>query len=607
MHPPQSLETPVDSHDVPPPVAVYKPTPLSWRLGIAVAIVLVGLAAYALRESIGLRGQAVAGIIFFFGIVAVFSANLRAVNWRTIGWGIILQLVLALAVLKVDVVNQVFQGMGWVVTQFINFSDKGAEFVFGNLAHPEHMAKVFGSDFIFCFAFKALPPILFISAFFTVLYHFGILQQCVRALALVMVHLMRTSGAETLSVAANVFMGQTEAPLIVKPYVPRMTNSELFALMASGMAHISGGMMVVYISYGANPVAVLTTCVMACPCSLYLSKLFLPEVSKPETSGSVQTKKEKSPYVNAIDAAATGTSDGLQLALNVGAMLIVFIAFVAMFDAVLAGIKPVLLWLNVVSPENVPVWLNDLSLGKVFGWLFSPVAFLMGVAVDDVMKVGSLLGSKLSINEHFAYLQMRQMLPKTDPTTGAIITPGQISERSFQLAAFALTGFANFSSVGIQLGGIGAIAPNRRHDLARLGLRALFVGFTATLLNASIAGMLLSKDVAAPAAKSVEQKGGAAPETTVPRGTTTPADAKDRESSDGADQPADKGDPKTGCVEAIEFYAADKAEERLTMAAPRRLAESGYGQSAECCRRPVNYKSPALASVMSSTARRWSS
>jgi len=609
MHPPQSLETPVDSHDVPPPVAVYKPTPLSWRVGIAVAIVLVGLAAYALRDAIGLRGQAVAGIIFFFGIVAVFSANLRAVNWQTIGWGIVLQLVLAVAVLKVDAVNKVFQGMGWVVTQFINFSDKGAEFVFGNLAHPEHMAKVFGSDFIFCFAFKALPPILFISAFFTVLYHFGILQQCVRALALVMVHLMRTSGAETLSVAANVFMGQTEAPLIVKPYVPRMTNSELFALMASGMAHISGGMMVVYISYGANPVAVLTTCVMACPCSLYLSKLFLPEVSRPETGGTVHTKKEKSPYVNAIDAAATGTSDGLQLALNVGAMLIVFIAFVAMFDAILAGIKPVLLWLHVISPESVPAWLNDLSLGKVFGWLFSPVAFLMGVAVDDVMKVGSLLGSKLSINEHFAYLQMRQMLPKIDSATGALITPGQISERSFQLAAFALTGFANFSSVGIQLGGIGAIAPNRRHDLARLGLRALFVGFTATLLNASIAGMLLSTDVAAPAANAVEQKVGSAPETTVPPGMTTPAEAKESKSSDKADQPSQepsKADGKTSWDRTIELYAMTEAENRSPMVAAA-LTELGYVGRAACGQRLAIYKSPALASVMSSTARRWSS
>jgi CNT family concentrative nucleoside transporter len=277
-------------------------------------------------------------------------------------------------------------------------------------------------------------------------------------LSLPLVYLMRTSGAETLSVSANVFMGQTEAPLIVKPYVPRMTNSELFVLMASGMAHISGGMMVVYISYGANPVAVLTTCVMACPCSLYLSKLFLPEISRPETGGTVQTKKEKSPYVNAIDAAAVGTTDGLQLALNVGAMLIVFIAFVAMFDAILGAIAPTLINWHFMAADQVPSWLNGLSLGKVFGWIFSPVAFLMGVAKEDVSKVGSLLGSKLSINEHFAYLQMRQMLPKTDPSTG-VVTPGLISERSFLLTAFALTGFANFSSVGIQLGGIGAMAP----------------------------------------------------------------------------------------------------------------------------------------------------
>jgi concentrative nucleoside transporter, CNT family len=546
MHPPQSLETPVDPHDAPPPVEVYKPTPLIWRLAILIAIVVVGLLAFQFREMIGLRGQALAGVVFFFGIVAAFSSNLRAVNWQTILWGLALQVVLALLVLgKGDTyqytaivcfaaiilavalihllpvvrggkllwpgllgglvtiaiaywiffikgVHEAFDDVGGVVRAFIDFSDQGAQFVFGNLAKPGDMAKVFGNDFIFCFAFKALPPILFVSAFFTVLYHFGVLQWCVRALALVMVHLMRTSGAETLSVAANVFMGQTEAPLIVKPYVPRMTNSELFVLMASGMAHISGGMMVVYISYGANPVAVLTTCVMACPCSLYLSKLFLPEVSKAETGGTVKTKKEKSPYVNAIDAAATGTTDGLSLAMNVGAMLIVFIAFVAMFDAILGNIGPLLVKWNFIAASQIPDWLNGLSLGKVFGWIFSPVAFLMGVAAEDVGKVGSLLGSKLSINEHYAYLQMRQLLPVLDPTTHAVITPGQISERSFLLTAFALTGFANFSSVGIQLGGIGAIAPNRRHDLARLGLRALFVGFTATLLNASVAGILLA-------------------------------------------------------------------------------------------------------------------
>jgi CNT family concentrative nucleoside transporter len=440
---------------------------------------VLGLTAYSLslRGVIGPRGQAFVGIFCFFGLVAMCSSNLRAVNWRTIGWGIVLQVVLAVLVLKVPLVHRGFEAAKEVVVAFMNFSDKGAEFVFGNLARPGDIALNPGKEFLFIFAFKALPPILFISAFFTMLYHYGILQRVVRMMARVMVHLMGTSGAETLSVSANVFMGQTEAPLIVKPYVPRMTNSELFALMTSGMAHISGGMMVVYINYGADPVAVLTTCIMACPCSLYLSKLFMPEVSRPETAGTVHTHKEKSPYVNGIDAITAGTTDGLKLALNVAAMLIVFIAFVAMFDAILGSIKPGLEHLNIHA-----AWADDLSLASLFGWIFSPAAFLIGIEPQDVHHVASLLGAKLAINEHYAYLVMK----------GWKATPDFMSARSYTLAAFALTGFANFSSVGIQLGGIGAIAPERRHDLARLGLRALFVGFVATLLNAAIAGVFLS-------------------------------------------------------------------------------------------------------------------
>lgn len=443
--------------------APVPPTPLWWRLAIALAVISLGLATFALQTTVGTRGQAFAGIFCFFGLVATFSTNLRAVNWRTIGWGVALQIALAILVLKVPIVNQGFNAAKTIVVSFISFSDQGAEFVFGNLARPGDIALNPGKEFLFMFAFKALPPILFISAFFTVLYHYGILQKVVRLMARVMVHLMGTSGAETLSVSANVFMGQTEAPLIVKPYVPRMTQSELFALMASGMAHISGGMMVVYINYGADPVAVLTTCIMACPCSLYLSKLFMPELGRPETAGTVQTREEKSPYVNGIDAAAAGTSDGLRLAFNVAAMLIVFIAFVAMFDAIIGAV------------------VHGLTLSKLFGWIFSPAAFLMGVEAADVGKVGTLLGAKLAINEHYAYLVMK----------GWKATPGFMTPRSYMLAAFALTGFANFASVGIQLGGIGAIAPERRHDLARLGLRALFVGFAATLLNAAIAGVFL--------------------------------------------------------------------------------------------------------------------
>lgn len=466
MHPsedapePAARPAPVGPHPGP---ALPPPTPLAWRLGIAAAILVLGLTAYGLRDTIGPRGQACAGAFCFFGLVAMFSTNLRAVNWRTIGWGVALQVILALLVLKVPAVNDGFNAAKAFVVSFISFSDKGAEFVFGNLAKPGDLALNPGKEFLFIFAFKALPPILFVSAFFTVLYHFGVLQWCVRLMAVVMVRLMRTSGAETLSVSANVFMGQTEAPLIVKPYVPRMTNSELFALMASGMAHISGGMMVVYINYGADPVAVLTTCIMACPCSLYLAKLFLPELGQPETAGHVQTPQAASKFVNAIDAAATGTADGLKLAFNVAAMLIVFIAFVAMFDALLGLVR------------------KDLSLQVIFSWLFSPAAFLMGVEMADIGKVGSLLGAKLAINEHYAYLLMK----------GWKATPDFMTPRSYQLTAFALTGFANFASVGIQLGGIGAMAPDRRHDLAKLGMKALFVGFTATLLNAAIAGILL--------------------------------------------------------------------------------------------------------------------
>jgi CNT family concentrative nucleoside transporter len=453
----------MQSADAAAPPSAAGPTPWTWRLAIGAAILAIGLAAYGMRNLIGPRGQAFAGIFCFFGLVAMCSSNLRAVNWRTIGWGIVLQIILALLVLRVPFVKNLFEYAKAVVVSFISFSDKGAEFVFGNLARPGDIALNPGKEFLFIFAFKALPPILFMSAFFTMLYHYGVLQRIVRLMARVMVHLMGTSGAETLSVSANVFMGQTEAPLIVKPYVPRMTNSELFALMASGMAHISGGMMVVYIGYGADPVAVLTTCIMACPCSLYLSKLFMPELGSPETAGTVHTHSEKSPFVNGIDAIASGTTDGLKLALNVAAMLIVFIAFVAMADAILG------------------LAFKDLSLSKLFGWIFSPAAFLIGVEPKDVSHVGTLLGTKLSMNEHVAFLAMK----------GWMAAPDFMTPRSYTLTAFALTGFANFSSVGIQLGGIGAIAPERRHDLARLGLRALFVGFTATLLNAAIAGVFL--------------------------------------------------------------------------------------------------------------------
>jgi CNT family concentrative nucleoside transporter len=460
----------------PPPPPQFGLTPWSWRLAIAACVALLAGAAYFLQPVVGTRGQAVFGAFCFFGIAAACSANLRAVNWRTIAWGIGLQLFLAVLVLKVEFVASAFRATGNVVDQFLQFSDKGAEFVFGNLARPDVLGPAV-APYVppteadnpkgWVFALKALPPIIFVSAFFSVLYHFGILQFVVRLFARVMMYLMRTSGAETLSVSANVFMGQTEAPLIVRPFVPRMTSSELFALMVSGMAHISGGLLAVYMGYVRSSGRdygvgdVLITCIMACPCSLYLAKLVLPETGHPETLGDSRIEVKKT-TVNALDAAAAGTTAGLQLALNVAAMLISFIAFVALFNALLGLIQ------------------DGLTLQKVFGWVFSPAAFLMGVEPGESQKVGSLLGIKLALNEHVAYINLTKM-PEYK----------ELSSRSFRLAVFALTGFANFASVGIQLGGIGAMAPGRRHDLARLGGRALFAGFLATLLNAAIAGLLL--------------------------------------------------------------------------------------------------------------------
>lgn len=456
--PDTAAETP--SADTAPPERPLPPTPWTWRLGISAAVLAVGGLAYLLHgqvaESLRYRVQAGAGILCFLGLAAVFSKSLQSVNLKTLLWGIGLQFTLAVAVIYSPHVRSVFEVIGAGISQLIAASDKGADFVFGSLAHVDGPSG-------FVFAFKALPPIIFVSSFFSVLYYLGVLQFFVRVMARVMMYLMGTSGAETLSVSANVFMGQTEAPLIVKPFVPRMTRSELLALMGSGMAHISGGMMAVYISYGADPVSILTTCVMACPCSLYLTKLVLPEAGTPTTMGESKIDV-KTPYVNVIDAAAAGVKDGLWLALNVAAMLIAFIAFIALFDAILGGFSP------------------GLRLQTIFGWVFSPVAFLLGVDPAESERVGSLLGIKLAANEHVAFLQLKEW-----KTHGYEI----LSERSQKLAVYALTGFANFASVGIQLGGIGAIAPGRRADLAKLGMRALFVGFLATLINAAVAGLLL--------------------------------------------------------------------------------------------------------------------
>lgn len=535
----------------PPPAG----TPLPVRLGLLAAVAGLATAAYLLQPQIGPQGQAACGIVCFIGLVAAFSSNLRAVNKQTLVCGIALQFLLAVAVIHSDWVRGVFEVIGAGVKKLLDYSGRGGEFVFGNLARPGDQAAVYKDRFLFPFAWVALPPIIFVSGFFSVLYYFGVLQLLVKGMAKVMTFLMRTSGAETLSVSANVFMGQTEAPLIVRPFVPRMTQSELLALMASGMAHVSGGMMAVYIGYTAGyfggedgtkaAVAILTTCVMACPCSLYLAKLMLPETETPETLGTVRVEVEKK-HVNPIDALAAGISDGLKLALNVAAMLIGFLAMIALLNGLLGGVKPLMtyvaeqpfqiragiaaglavlgglavssaystaqagrrpVWQVVVAgvlflalvyvvnllasdapTSEIPVWWpDDLTLEHLLGWVFRPAAFLIGVPPDECGKVGSLLGIKLVANEHVAFLELTKNPQYAD-----------LSLRAKVLVVYALTGFANFSSVGIQLGGIGAMAENRRSDLARLGMRALFVGFTATLVNAAVAGLLTSMTNAPP-------------------------------------------------------------------------------------------------------------
>ena len=463
---------------LPPIEAILPPTPWSWRLAIAAGVGILGLTAYLLHTTLGYRFQAAMGILCFLGVAAFFSKSLQSVSRKTLLWGIALQFVLAVSIIHLEWVQWGFKQVGGGIRALVTASDVGADFVFGPLASPVSppstgIGAIGGGPMVaavearnpprpFIFAFKALPPIIFVSAFFSVLYYLGVLQLLVKLMARVMMYLMGTSGAETLSVSANVFMGQTEAPLIVKPFVPRMTQSELLALMGSGMAHISGGMMAVYISYGADPVSILSTCVMACPCSLYLTKLILPEAGKPETMGQSPVSVE-TPYVNAIDAAAAGVKDGLWLALNVAAMLIGFLAFIALFDIILGNIH------------------EGWTLDKFFGQLFAPVAFLLGVDPSECNKVGNLLGIKLAANEHVAFLKLKEW-----KLAGGILT-----ERSQLLAVYALTGFANFASVGIQLGGIGSIAPGRRADLARLGMKALFVGFLSTLINAAVAGVLM--------------------------------------------------------------------------------------------------------------------
>ncbi len=449
-----------DSLHVPPPRAPYDARDMAVIGGaLAVAAVVAMLARFAVP-----RLQPLCGLVVIMTIAYAISTNRRAIDRQTVAWGLSLQILFALLVLKTTIGQRVFQTLGGLINRLLDFASVGSSMVFGPLGDktvwPRIVTNVLGPEgaqYSVLFAFQVLPTIIFIAALFAVLYYFGIMQLVVRAFAIVMRRVMRASGAESLNVAASIFMGQTEAPLTIRPYLPRMTESELMTVMTSGMAHISGGIMAAYILFGIEAQHLLTAVIMTAPGTLMMSKIFVPETEVPETTGTVTLQVERTD-VNVIDAAGRGTSEGLQLALNVGAMLISFLALVALVNALLG--------------------LVGLSLQQIFGWVFAPVAWSMGVPWRDAPSIGNLLGTRMALNEFVAYSQLGPMKATLDP-------------RSFTIATFALCGFANFSSIGIQIGGIGALAPTRRHDLARLGLRAMLAGTLANFITATIAGFLL--------------------------------------------------------------------------------------------------------------------
>jgi CNT family concentrative nucleoside transporter len=407
------------------------------------------------------RFTGVLGMLVILAGAYLFSTSRKSIQLKTVLWGLGLQLTLGYFVLRSAFGSKVFGFLGTGANRLLSFSYAGSAFVFGDLGLPKELSRLG-----FSFAFQVLPTIIFIAAFFAVLYHLGVMQLIIRAAAWIMTRVMGASGAESLNVAASIFMGQTEAPLTIRPFLPKLTKSELMCVMTSGMAHISGGMMAGYIQVGgADPKNLLTAVIMTAPGTLLMAKMLVPETEQSLTAGRVEMppmEKES----NLLGAIARGTSDGLSLALNVGAMLITFIALLALLNAMMGGV------------HNWPhmAWFPD-SMQTLFGWIFSPVAWLIGIPWHDAAKIGNLLGTRMVINEFVAFGQLGPMKASLDP-------------RSFTIATFALCGFANFSSIGIQIGGIGALAPEQRGQLARFGIRAMLAGTMANLMSACIVGIL---------------------------------------------------------------------------------------------------------------------
>lgn len=402
------------------------------------------------------------GIIVLLSIAYIFSTNRRSIKLKTVLWGIGLQFLFALLVFRLSVGEKTMTRLGEGITHFLGFSYEGAKFVFGALGLPAGTPGSLG----FFFAFQVLPTIIFISAFFALMYYLGIMQLIIKGFAWVMTRVMGISGAESLNVAASIFMGQTEAPLTIRPFLPECTRSELMTIMTAGMAHVSGGIMGAYILYGVQAKHLLSAVIMTAPGTILMSKMLVPETEEPKTAGVVQMPKdEEHKEDNFLGSIARGTIDGGKLAFNVAIMLISFIALVAALNGGMG-------WIH-----NHWSWFPA-SLDVVLGAIFRPIAWLIGVPWHDSAAIGNLLGSRMVINELYAYTLLGAQKAMLDP-------------RSFTIATFALCGFANFSSIGIQIGGIGALAPNKRNVLAKLGFRAMIAGTMANLLSAAIVSILM--------------------------------------------------------------------------------------------------------------------
>jgi concentrative nucleoside transporter, CNT family len=402
------------------------------------------------------------GMITMMGLAYVFSTDRRAIRHKTVAWGLGLQIVFAFLVMRWEYGRLLFQKAGAAVNWVLDFAFFGSQFVFGDLGKK-------GSPMGFFFAFQVLPTIIFIAAVFALLYYYGVMQFIIKQAARVMTGLMGASGAESLDVAASIFMGQTEAPLTIRPFLPDLTRSELMTVMTSGMAHVSGGIMAAYILYGVEAKHLLAAVIMTAPGTILLAKMLVPETQIPVTSGRVEMAPLERD-TNALGAISRGTLDGLNLAVNVGAMLITFIALIYLVDGIFGVVH------NGLTHVGIS-WFPS-SVEQIFGWIFSPIAWLIGIPWQDCHAIGNLLGLRMVTNELVAFQRLGPMRDGLDP-------------RSFTIATFALCGFANFSSIGIQIGGIGALAPNKKAELARLGIRAMLAGTMANLMSASIVGVML--------------------------------------------------------------------------------------------------------------------